>query len=354
MSELNRLLSEIVSPDSKENTLSVAEVKSSKALFVARLSVISLVVLASASGMAWVLSSVADLRAATLSEPLDKAFPIPEIMEINSPTRRIQQHDIAFVDEESLVEIERKPLMHMAYAPGAGGPVPYTQYQMATGAPVTANVSNSMMQVETVELSGPELANLTYKEAQEYAREGDTQRAIEKLYDTVRYDREHISGINQLAALLYGRERVKDAENVLRKGIQQNPNSSSLKLTLARIYQQTNRDEAALNILSAKQDRLDGNKINVVSMRAAIAQKLGHNDIAQASYRWLSIQEPTDGRWWLGLAVAAERKKALEQAVWAYETAIDTGGLSNQSMQFARQRIEFIETKPTKGVVNDG
>lgn len=364
MSELNRLLSDIVSPECKDNKVSIASVPKSTGFVFARISVVTVAVLMSASGIAWAISAVSEVGVSSGLLPTASSGLSPVAMASTSdfvaqtsPTTRINLGNMHFVEQDGLKETApkrveaTKPMLLAAVSstpPASSSPVPKAP---SVSTPEAGQASN--MEIETVELSADELAKMSYKSAQQYTREGDSQRAISDLYNAIRYNPNHIGANNQLAALLYGRGQNLDAERVLRKAIQANPDSSALKLTLARMYQQGGREEAALNILTTPQDRLDGNQINVVSMRAALAQKLGNSDLAQTSYRWLSIQEPTEGRWWLGLAVSTERKKALEQALWAYETAISTGGLSNQSVEFARQRVQLLQGQLNKGVVND-
>ncbi len=368
MSELNRLLSEIVSPECKDNKVSVASVPKSTGFVFARISLVTVAVLMSASGIAWAISTVSEITKSTgvfdmgsggLSQPA-MASP-PDFIAQTSPTTRINLGDMHFVSPDKLEEAIPRQAVSSSVAPRRlDTSQPFEIAAVSTppaisSSPVPAPINQvSNMEIETVELSASELAKMNYKDAQKYTRDGDSQRAISALYTAVKYNPRHVGANNQLAALLYGRGQVLDAERVLRKAIQENPSSSALKLTLARMYQQGGREEAALNILTTPQDRLDDNQINVVSMRAALAQKLGNSDLAQTSYRWLSIQEPTEGRWWLGLAVSTERKKAPRRALWAYETALSAGGLSNQSVDFARQRIQLIQNKLNEGVVNDG
>ncbi len=367
MSELNRLLSDIVSTECKDNKVSIASVPKSIGFVFARISVVTVIVLMSASGIAWAISTVSGVNAPSdhLTLPQSGLSQVamastPDFIAQNSPTTRINLGNMHFVDKQSFEDSAptrpevTKPIALAAVsstAPAGSSPVPKTPAAIAASAFDAGHISK--MEIETVELSTDELAKMSYKSAQQHAREGNSQAAISELYNTIRYNPNHIGANNQLAALLYGRGQNLDAERVLRQAIQVNPNSSALKLTLARMYQQGGREEAALNILTTPQERLDGNQINIVSMRAALAQKLGNNDLAQTSYRWLSIQEPTEGRWWLGLAVATERKNAQEQALWAYETAISAGGISNQSVDFARQRIQLLQGQLNKGIVND-
>ncbi|MBE1276284.1 tetratricopeptide repeat protein [Enterovibrio baiacu] len=216
------------------------------------------------------------------------------------------------------------------------------------------NTSASSLTVETVELSGEDLAAIAYKKAQKRAQVGDTQQAIVYLRDAVKYQPTHVGATNQLAGLLYGRGKLRDAESVLRKGISANPQAASLKLTLARMYQQNSREESALNVLMTPVNTLDGEQGRYMSMRAALAQKLGRHGLAKDSYQWLTHNEPHDGRWWLGYAVSSEREGELLTAKDAYQSAIQAGGLSDKSVQFARQRLVYINNQAQKEGDSDG
>ncbi|PMN93076.1 tetratricopeptide repeat protein [Enterovibrio norvegicus] len=216
------------------------------------------------------------------------------------------------------------------------------------------NTSESSLTVETVELSSEDLAAIAYKKAQKRTQVGDTQKAIVYLRDAVKYQPNHVGATNQLAGLLYGRGKLRDAESVLRKGISANPQAASLKLTLARMYQQNSREESALNVLMTPVDTLDGEQRRYMSMRAALAQKLGRHGLAKDSYQWLTRNEPHDGRWWLGYAVSSERQSELSTAKDAYQSAIQAGGLSDKSVQFARQRLVYINNQAQKEGDSDG
>ncbi|WP_283129954.1 tetratricopeptide repeat protein [Enterovibrio norvegicus] len=219
---------------------------------------------------------------------------------------------------------------------------------------VMEDTSTPSLTVETVELSGEDLAAIAYKKAQKRTQVGDTQKAIVYLRDAVKYQPTHLGATNQLAGLLYGRGKLRDAESVLRKGISANPQAASLKLTLARMYQQSSREESALNVLMTPVDTLDGEQRRFMSMRAALAQKLGRHGLAKDSYQWLTRNEPHDGRWWLGYAVSSEREGDLSTAKESYQSAIQAGGLSDKSVQFARQRLVYINNQAQKEGDSDG
>ncbi|PKF50813.1 tetratricopeptide repeat protein [Enterovibrio nigricans] len=413
MSELNKMLSDLASPNHNESTLSVAPTPTAWRFRVARLALILSVITICLSGVVWALSShfsqdkpehtsvvsanhpelnvvesaVSDpaLSTSTVITPSLQAtqkvsatqnLPLTQKL---PPTQKVVSHDNDYVvrsqptkskptvvkpEPESTPVARHIETVEVQKQLAASDvvvvtPVPKAQHAAVVApkvtpskapARVTETDDTSSLTVETVELSGPELAAIAYEKAQKRAQIGDSKQAIAYLKDAVNYHPNHITAINQLAGLLYGRHQVRDAENVLRAGIKANPNSSSLKMTLAKMYQQNNRDESALNVLLSPVSGQSVDDIRMVSMRAGLAQKLGNHSEAQHSYHWLTQVEPEQGRWWLGAGVSSERNGDFEHAKKSYGNAIDAGGLSNQSMQFARQRLVYLNS--AKGADN--
>ncbi|MEF1217961.1 hypothetical protein REH76_09120, partial [Photobacterium damselae] len=78
------------------------------------------------------------------------------------------------------------------------------------------------------------------------------------------------------------------------------------------------------------------------SVRGALAQEVKNNAIALNSYQQLLNRQPQNGRWWLGLAIAAERSNNKAKATMAYQQALKYGHISQQSIQFAQQRLALL------------
>lgn len=352
MSELNRMLSDLSSPENNETRVAVAPIPPAWGFHFARIALALVATLVGASGIAWAVSSGSESAAL----PATAAGPEPVLvapMPVSSPTQKVVKSDISYVamNTTAPVAVEAIPpvVTDMPKATASVSAVASAPMLVANVAPVNddpivgdTSEQAPSLSVETVELTGRELAELAYGKAQKRAQSGDTQKAVAFLYDAVKYDPDHVAATNQLAGMLYGRNQLRDAENVLRKGIQSNPRSATLKLTLARMYQQSGRDESALAVLSVPAGLLDGDQVSVMSMRAALAQKLDKNQQARESYRWLTEREPMDGRWWLGLGISAEKSGAHDEAGKAYANAVKSGGLSNASVNFARQRLAYL------------
>lgn len=333
MSELNRLLSDLSSLENKDNSVTLDRIPSAWGFRFARVALALFGTLAGASGLAWAISS-ADLAglsrdfAAESLKIFDSRAPQVESRTVKPDVyiRALSPESINATQAILLAKLETKP---------------------SNTPPVKSSVEVSgqqMLSVESVSLTGEQLATIAYDKAQKRALEGDTKKAIDYLYDAVQYNPLNVAAVNQLAGLLFGRNKIREAENVLRKGIQINPTSATLRLTLARIYQQTQREESALIVLIAAEDSLDDDDpMNLVSMRAALAQKFGKHELAKDSYQWLTEKDPMDGRWWLGLGVAAERENTNKEAISAYQEAVNAGGLSDQAVKFARERIAYLQ-----------
>ncbi|STO56324.1 tetratricopeptide repeat protein [Grimontia hollisae] len=345
MSELNRMLSDLSSPENSEKRVAVAPIPSAWGFHFARVALALVATFAGASGIAWAVSSGGERMAlpATVVEPEPVlATPAP----VFSPTQKVVESDIHYVAMNTTVPASVESESVNVVPVNVSAPQQKVSFEQQT-AKQAASLS-----VETIELTGAQLAELAYEKAQKQAQRGDTQKAVALLQDAVKYNPNHVAATNQLAGLLYGRNQWRDAENVLRKGIQSNPNAATLKLTLARMYQQSGREESALNVLAGPVDLFDQEQVRVVSMRAGLAQKLGKNLEARESYQWLTEQEPMDGRWWLGLGVSAEKTGATSDAEKAYANAVKSGGLSNASVSFARQRLAYLHS--LKQEANDG
>ncbi|MGF1865694.1 hypothetical protein L4D15_10535 [Enterovibrio norvegicus] len=407
MSELNRMLSDLSAPAQKENTVSLAAIPSTWGFRVVRVVLAIVATLVGASGIAWAIAANGDnadregktviaqpqVIAPALIKETDAGVEIHEPVvapSIITPsvTTKVATQDITFValndkPKASAVAVKQPDIVRQTAfvsepkaAPMKHVETPVELAAISSNTPrviamttlepsansastseesaVTEDTSTPSLTVETVELSSEDLAAIAYKKAQKRTQVGDTQKAIVYLRDAVKYQPTHLGATNQLAGLLYGRGKLRDAESVLRKGISANPQAASLKLTLARMYQQSSREESALNVLMTPVDTLDGEQRRFMSMRAALAQKLGRHGLAKDSYQWLTRNEPHDGRWWLGYAVSSEREGDLSTAKESYQSAIQAGGLSDKSVQFARQRLVYINNQAQKEGDSDG
>ena len=79
--------------------------------------------------------------------------------------------------------------------------------------------------------------------------------------------------------------------------------------------------------------------MELTEFRAVAQQALGDYSAAASSYRELLRHDPSQSRWWMGLAIAADADGQRDQAREAYRQAIDTRLLNSDLSQYAQQRL---------------
>ena len=145
----------------------------------------------------------------------------------------------------------------------------------------------------------------------------------------------------RLAGLLYGDGRIPEAQQLLDEGIRLAPSRADFRLMQARLALAIGNKAAALQSLSGWEPPVSGN-LDYYATRAALAQELSQPGLAASSYQQLTVAEPAEPRWWLGLGIALDKQGRPLAALDAYRKALSLP-LSAGSRQFVQQRIEQLE-----------
>ena len=200
----------------------------------------------------------------------------------------------------------------------------------------------SRLSIETVALTPIQLAMVEYNNAEKVLRQANSRQAIVHLEAALKYRPEWVIARQKLAALYYGRGDNRQAVAMLQQGLQRQPHSTELRLTLAKLLVNEQQPQTALTVLEQAQVV---DSVSFLAMRAALAQQLQKTALALSSYQQLVLHDATDGRWWLGLAIAQERSQQFTAALTSYRQGAVHGGLSVASQQFIQQRIMALQTK---------
>ena len=144
----------------------------------------------------------------------------------------------------------------------------------------------------------------------------------------------------QLAALWFGRKAFQSALNLLSQGISLDKTDSEFRLMQARIYLNQGNNEKAYQVL---QDFEHSDNIEYLVTLANVAQQLAKYQQAILSYQHLANLQPSEARWWLGLAMAYDSNGQYKLAITAYQAAVEQGNLSKSALQFTKQRLQELE-----------
>jgi MSHA biogenesis protein MshN len=198
---------------------------------------------------------------------------------------------------------------------------------------------STQLRVEQVELSPEQVAERAVERARRALDSNDLTSAIKEFETALKYRPVDNQSRKRLAALYYGRQDVRNAVEVLRKGIRIQEDNQALRIALSRILVRQQQPEAALSPLRYLPSQPG---VDYLALRAALAQQVKQTEIALESYQLLVEREGDNARWWLGLGIQHERLLQYNQAEQAYSQALARVGVSQQTQAFIRDRLALI------------
>nr|WP_228517700.1 tetratricopeptide repeat protein [Aliidiomarina indica] len=173
---------------------------------------------------------------------------------------------------------------------------------------------------------------------------GDHRNAVQRFREALLVHPDHVASMEQLAALQFSRGFVGEALQLLRDGLQRNPDASDLLLLKARIYERIDEPRAALDLLRGHAFRLPQDA-DLLILQGATATELEEFSLAIRTYRQLVSWRSDQGNWWLALGYALERSGDplnTQEAAEAYRRALQDRTLSESARTFALNRREAL------------
>lgn len=173
------------------------------------------------------------------------------------------------------------------------------------------------------------------------SQQGNDAKVISLLHQILVLDGSEIRTRKQLAALLFSKSKFTEAQDVLSAGLKQTPEDSSLRLMLSRIHFKVGNNFDAFNVLIQHPYNQLAND-ELLSFRAALAEKIGEYEVAQQDYQLLVQRNPNEAKWWLGLGVSQDKQRLSKQAMGSYLQAQQLNQLPAQVETFVEQRIQLL------------
>lgn len=195
----------------------------------------------------------------------------------------------------------------------------------------------------TMKPSDGSQANLSQLRAQAHlaSQQGNDALVIASLRQIIALAPNDLRTRKQLAALLFSKNKMPEAQQVLVESIAQAPVDSSSRLMLARIYFKSGDNRKALQVLQAHPQNTLAND-ELLSFRAALSEREGEYGLAEQDYFILVQRNPKEAKWWLGLGVSQDKQRLSLEAIASYEQAQLLNQLPNQVDSFVEQRIKLL------------
>lgn len=185
-------------------------------------------------------------------------------------------------------------------------------------------------------------AEEAWRQANRLLELGRNHDARERLETALRLDPEHDAARQSLIALLLEAGNAASAEALLREGIAQQPNDPWYPRSLAQLQLQRGDLSAAAAVLKAALGKRPDAANH--ALYAGTLHKLGKSAEAATAYREAVRLDPSQGNWWIGMAVALEQTGDAAAAGAAYQRATLTR-LSGELREFAQQKARLLNQR---------
>jgi MSHA biogenesis protein MshN len=177
-----------------------------------------------------------------------------------------------------------------------------------------------------------------YQKALALFDQDDRKKAQRILSGIIKRDKLFSAARESLALSFEEIGQVDKAMKLLNESMQLIPTSISLLQLKASLLLKTLKYKEAFTLLNAHQP--DFNSMpEYYALKAVAYEKIGKYKKAGELYHALVKQAPYNARYWLGLGVALERTKQLNQAVSAYTKVLENYQAAPVISAYAKERI---------------
>lgn len=180
--------------------------------------------------------------------------------------------------------------------------------------------------------------------SQELYRQGQVAESLDLLYSVVKEDESNVQARATLALELLEQGQKELAVSLLQEGLQKFPKQSEWAKLLARIYIDEGNYTMARDVLGKEKPSISVDP-EYHALYAAVLQKLSLHEEAALTYRDLVNINPTNGLWWMGLAISLEAISREKDAVFAYKNALNGQLLTPETHRYIIERIRYLDSK---------
>lgn len=213
--------------------------------------------------------------------------------------------------------------------------------QKAKAASNSNTLQSGQLNIETAQLSKQQLADIYLKEADKARAKGDDELAAEKWQKALNVQPKLNEVRKSLATYFYTQNDIKRSSSLLKKGALISPEYSDFNLMLARMALKEGDQQKAYLYLEQNPPQVEGH-LDYYVTHAILAQKFQLYERSEQLYTSMLTQRPNNGRWLMSLAIAQDKQGKTEQALSAYQKALQQTDLSQKAKQYINQRIVFL------------
>ena len=122
---------------------------------------------------------------------------------------------------------------------------------------------------------------------------------------------------------------------------QRAPHHLSTRVLGAKLAIQQGREEEASGLLQQGVAQA-GQRNDLIGMLAFLLQKQGQYATAEHWYQLLVQRDKQNAAWWLGWAISLDSLERRVEAIRAYRTASEMGGLEPEVLDYIKERVRVL------------
>ncbi len=180
-----------------------------------------------------------------------------------------------------------------------------------------------------------------YVDARELYQHGRHQRANEMLAGLLKISPGYGKARTLLVQKLIEQGQLAKSEQILKVGLVTQPENSVWADLYARLLVNRGDMDSAIKVLaSMKPDTYS--EPDYYAFLAALYQKVKRHQKAVYIYRQVLQVRPDNGVWWMGLAISLESLKQHNDALFAYQKALQGSKMSLDLKNYVHGKIDYL------------
>ncbi|WP_322401954.1 tetratricopeptide repeat protein [Massilia luteola] len=253
----------------------------------------------------------------------------------------VRAQDVAPMEPDSAEARAARRAMAQALA-ARGKSVKKTSAAMLAAARAAARddtVAKGKHGVQGREETGAQRAEGEYRRALASLQEGRMGETVAALERALKYEPTHEAARQTLVGLLIEANRTDEAMRQLQLGLTLDARQPAMAMLLARL--QIERGGSGIDTLMRTLPYAGNDPDYHAFLAAALARQQRHREAAE-QYQQAVRAMPSNGVWWMGLGMSLQAEKRNGEALYAYQKARASGGMSEELQGFVERRIQQL------------
>lgn len=196
--------------------------------------------------------------------------------------------------------------------------------------------------IEKVELTAEQKLQLFSQSARKAESVGDFKKAVSHWQDMISLVPAKADPYLEIARIWQRQRNDAEAQAVLERAELVADRDARVSVALASLALKQQDWTKMLTHLSYQPDIR--NSIDFYALKAAALQKSNQHSDAVHTFQQLARHQPSQARWWLGMALSYDALTQSKEALLAYRQALLNGsGLAQDSVSYIKKRIAALE-----------